>query len=129
MSIKEQLVNSIVCHNSEKVQSILEKHPEMKDAKCDSFNSPMLHLAIEKSNEEIVTLLLAAGSNPNNQDSKGNTALHKAATLGSLEKCKVLIEWNANPKIPMNGGYLPFNAALNSKNQELVDYLRMKTHG
>jgi ankyrin repeat protein len=58
---------------------------------------------------EIVRLLLEHGANPNNQDSQGNTALHKALHPIST---KLLLEFGADPTIRNHRGHLPLHALL-----------------
>lgn len=129
MSIIEEYKNAILCGNAGKLHSLIENYPENCDSKYDKGKAlTMLHLAAEKGTVEILELLLVSGCSPNNQDCNGETALHKAATVSNIEKCRLLIEWDANPKLPSNEGYLAFNSALNGKNEELVSFLREKTY-
>jgi ankyrin repeat protein len=74
-------------------------------------------------------LLLISGCNPYKQDACGETPLHIAAHKGNLEKCKLLVQWGANPKLGNNSGYTLFSTALNQKNIELIAYLRKETFG
>lgn len=55
--------------------------------------------ANSRADDETLTLLLDAGANPDVPDSKGQTAMHHAATVGHEHHVRTLLERGANPRI------------------------------
>ncbi len=61
-----------------------------------------LHMASArdtKDAEATVEILLDSGADVNSTDAAGNTALHYAAAIGSLENVACLLEYGANPQL------------------------------
>ena len=58
-----------------------------------SFLTP-LHLATDKSNYDVMELLLDKGTKVNALDNLGQTALHRAAQQGNVQACKLLMAYN-----------------------------------
>ena len=55
--------------------------------------------ANSRADDETLTLLLDAGANPDVPDSKGQTAMHHAATVGHEYHVRTLLERGANPRL------------------------------
>ena len=53
-----------------------------------------LHLATDKSNYDVMELLLEKGAKVNALDNLGQTALHRAAQQGNVQACKLLMTYN-----------------------------------
>lgn len=53
-----------------------------------------LHLATDKSNYDVMELLLEKGAKVNALDNLGQTALHRAAQQGNVQACKLLMAYN-----------------------------------
>jgi inhibitor of Bruton tyrosine kinase len=64
-------------------------------------------------NAEGVNRILASGTNPNEQDSFGRTALHICSTCGSSETAAVLLKWKADTTIQdYENGWTPLHRSL-----------------
>ena len=130
MNVITKIKRCIELGNQEELKILLARNPECIDAKFDKISGKsFLHLASELSDLETLKVLLSSGANPCLQDSEGNAPLHNAALNQDLNSCKLLIKFGANPKVQNNSGYGPFQAALNTKNKELIDYLRSVIYG
>jgi ankyrin repeat protein len=80
-----------------------------------------LHLAIINSNLALAKLLLENDSVANTQDDDGNTPLHYATTVDSVQ---LLLEvGKANPNIPNNVGYCALHIAAQKRDHESVQLL------
>jgi ankyrin repeat protein len=66
---------------------------------------------------------IKSGTNINNQDVYGNTALHYAARSKNFDRVKYLIELGANVNVINRFGYTPAFYALSSKNIHMIQYL------
>ena len=64
-----------------------------------------LHLATDKSNYDIMELLLEKGTKVNALDNLGQTALHRAAQQGNVQACKLLMAYNIDISIVSLQGY------------------------
>ena len=53
--------------------------------------------AVQERSIEMVTLLLDRGADPNARDTRGFTALHRAAELGELRIVQLLLDRGAYP--------------------------------
>eukprot|EP00953_Heterococcus_sp_UTEX-ZZ885_P037180 19119-Heterococcus_DN1.PRE.2 len=70
-----------------------------------------------------VRLLLAHGADPALQTSKGNTALHSAASAGHADICKVLLEAGCGPDEPNRNGLTPLGRAVHKGHVPVVELL------
>lgn len=59
-------------------------------------DEPLLHEAVARGSTAAVVCLLEHGSDPEQRDGKGRTALHIAALRGSRALCSVLMNWGAD---------------------------------
>ena len=73
--------------------------------------------------KEIIEFLVQTGSYFNFIDSDGNTALHYAATVGSIEAVKYLIEAGADVTITNNDGDTATIVAACNDHIEIVDLI------
>jgi len=51
-----------------------------------------LHYAVDKGENEVVEFLFSKGANVNARDKNKKTPLHRAAKIGDLKMCKLLIK-------------------------------------
>lgn len=83
-----------------------------------------LHSAVARRSRFCVRLLLAAGSNVNARDRDGNTALHWAGRLESLDCAVALVEAGANKKLVNK---VPAQTSLAPKRQACTDRLSVRS--
>lgn len=81
-----------------------------------------LHIACRKGHAKVVELLLHNNAVPNLQDEEGNTALHSA---GNMETVEMLLSssFKTNPNIPNKRGQTPLHVAAAKGNVGIVDLL------
>ena len=85
-----------------------------------------LHLAAEEGNSELVLCLLAAGADPDIQDSAGNAPLHRVvdSPYDTSETVRVLLAYGANPNALNLVGRTPLHSAmLRYRKAEMVQAL------
>lgn len=89
----------------------------------DDEDIPLLVLASENSDAELVEALLDSGSYVDTQDSDQNTALHKACENGNNEIVKLLLSNNADVDIENDYGETPLSFARQNGNRYIVGLL------
>lgn len=82
--------------------------------------------ACERSNEQIVALLLKFGATVNKCCSQGETPIHEAARNGELKICKILLEAGANVGASNIYGIKPFFAAAQNGCVDVISFLISK---
>lgn len=86
-----------------------------------------LHIAVTNSNFEITYCLLKNGTDPNERDYLGLTALHRAAALRNLNIVKLLIKFRADPNLKSNRRILPLHWSCRWSDVHTIEYLIEKT--
>nr|BDT34765.1 ankyrin repeat domain-containing protein [Myxococcus sp. MH1] len=81
--------------------------------------------AIEASNAKDVAKQLAAGANPNTVDAKGYPALHSAASEGSLELVRLLLDAGADVHAQDSDGAIALSFATAQSGDEGVALVRL----
>lgn len=109
-----------------KVKALLEKDPELVNAKDKNGRTP-LHWAARGVHLEIIRLLISKGVDVNTKDNNNITALHSTASRGHKEATKLLIENGAK----MDGkqtesGWTPLIYATYNGHKEIVNLLLSK---
>lgn len=80
-------------------------------------------LGIEKSEELLEKI--RNSKNPNFQDAKGISYLHRACQTHYIEAIKILLELGANPNITDERGFSPILKALGTINEKNNDILEL----
>lgn len=88
--------------------------------RCDDFGTTALHQAAEHSHKDVVDALLEAGSNIDDEDNEGATALHFATSAAVVE---ALITAGADVDHENRQGNTPGRIALGRKNVAVVEAL------
>eukprot|EP01095_Lingulamoeba_sp_RSL-Kostka_P005730 TRINITY_DN1737_c0_g1_i1.p1 TRINITY_DN1737_c0_g1~~TRINITY_DN1737_c0_g1_i1.p1 ORF type:complete len:307 (+),score=63.11 TRINITY_DN1737_c0_g1_i1:95-1015(+) len=83
--------NSIYANNFEKASKIIDKYPDVVNYNVQFTNMTPLFLAIHKSNEELVELLLQNNINLKHRDWYGRDALMIACKLGKSSRIVELL--------------------------------------
>jgi len=79
--------------------------------------------AIRKGHPAVVHAFLAKGSDPNARDARGGTALHWAASRGSVEIARLLLVAGADPAATDGEGRTPRAVAEGKGRHRLVAFL------
>lgn len=85
------------------VAAFLKADPSLRDARSQLGSTP-LHLAATNPDRSTITVLLAAGADPNARDAEGSTPLHMAAYASKGDNVRQLLEGGADPLLKNNGG-------------------------
>jgi ankyrin repeat protein len=85
------------------VAKILKADSAMRDVRSLLGSTP-LHFAATNPDRSAMTVLLAAGADPNARDGEGSTPLHLAAYASKGDNVKQLLEAGADPLLKNNGG-------------------------
>ena len=117
------MVDHIYNNNAQSLAALLATFPEAVDWRVSSMlfdDSPLLHLAITRGNQEIVNVLLAAGANPELKNARGYTSLVWAAMMKEWDIVDRLLQAGVNPASATNRNYTALHFALRSKQSELA---------
>ncbi len=85
------------------VLALLKADPKMRDARTPLGSTP-LHFAAANPDRSAMSVLLAAGADPNARDGEGSTPLHIAAYASKGANVQQLLEAGADPLLKNNGG-------------------------
>lgn len=89
--------------NGPEVARLLKADPKMRDVRSPLGSTP-LHFAATHADRSAMTVLLAAGADPNARDAEGSTPLHIAAYASKAQNVQQLLEAGADPLLKNNGG-------------------------
>jgi ankyrin repeat protein len=79
------------------------------DIELGGYDIGLLASAAEENSVSAMQILLNHGAKVDDADREGWTALHDAADNHSVEAMKLLIAWDANPRLKTNEGETPFD--------------------
>mgnify|MGYP001192676035 FL=1 len=85
------------------VSRLLQADPKMRDVRTPLGSTP-LHFAATNPDRSAMTVLLAAGADPNARDGEGSTPLHMAAYASKAQNVQQLLEAGADPLLKNNAG-------------------------
>ncbi|KAL2078216.1 hypothetical protein ACEWY4_025901 [Coilia grayii] len=88
--------------------------------KTKDFLTP-LHLAAEKSHNDVIEVLVKHEAKVNAVDHLGQTALHRAAHCGHLQTCRLLLSAGCDPLLPSLQGFSPSQLATHSVQEVLQE--------
>ena len=95
------LAEAIRQKNSEQVAQLIQEGLDVNYKEHDK--TPLVILAVQTQQAEVLEQLLAAGANPEAAASNGDKALHVATTNGDTEALKILINHRADVNSKANG--------------------------
>jgi len=116
-----------IINNQKDVPGFLISYGAPVDAKNDSGEAP-IHVAINKGNLSMVSMLIDKGSDINIKESiDGNTPLHIAVERGNLHMADFLIRRGANVNIKNDSSYTPLYIAVKLGQEKIVRSLLAKS--
>lgn len=107
-----------------KVYDLLKADPTMRDVRTPLGSTP-LHFAATSPDRSAMTVLLAAGADPNARDGEGSTPLHLAAYASHGANVQQLLEAGADPLLKNNGGRDPAAMARKVKADEAAGIISL----
>ncbi|XP_053393867.1 uncharacterized protein LOC128555500 [Mercenaria mercenaria] len=119
---------AIRCHNKV-VQILLIEDSSQMSCRTTSYGRKsrikgmtLLHIAVWKSNVELVEILLNMNVNPDTKDCFGRTALYCAAYEGKTKIVRLLVRVS-NAQLAEKNGFTPLHAAIHKRHTEIVELL------
>ena len=103
------------------IAELLLDHGADIDARSYYNDTTPLHFACLYDHASTTKLLLDRGCAVNSVRYDGETALHTACRLGSMECVKELLAHGADTTVKDNNGKTPLDVAKRSKNQSIID--------
>ncbi|CAN6681778.1 unnamed protein product [Malus baccata var. baccata] len=82
-----------------------------------------LSFAAQRGDDLLLHQLLRRGSDPNEMDNNGRTAMHIAASNGNEHCALLLLEYEADPNIQDSEGNVPIWEAISGKHESLIKLL------
>ncbi|XP_059460483.1 potassium channel AKT1-like [Corylus avellana] len=83
-----------------------------------------LCFATTRDDDQLLQQLLRRGSDPNEMDNGGRTALHIAASKGSENCVVLLLEYGADPNIKDSEGNVPLWEAIQGRHESVIKCLK-----
>lgn len=120
--VVDEIAQSIEEGDMETALSIIVeklKHPDIPTSKGE----PLITLAAEKNNYDVLAYLIDFGCNVDVVDNKGETALIKAARNGNMEMVTKLLSVNANVNIKSLRGITALTEAAQGQHAAITTYL------
>lgn len=97
---------------TDRIGDVLDMLNDGMDVNCASPEKhTALHLAANRNNIRMLSLLIERGANVNARDKHGETPLHWAADSNAEEAAMLLIEHGANERTPNRKGRKAFDIA------------------
>jgi ankyrin repeat protein len=99
-------------------EHLIASNPEHVNARArgDQELAPM-HVAAQFRHDDILSLLLENGADPEGEDAYIMTPLHRASWRGTLEAVLCLLDHGANIKARDRDGWTPLHCAVQEKNR------------
>lgn len=126
-----EIVNAVDAKDLTKVSSLLQANPKLVSAEFTGGgpdnDCPLLMIAADKGDKEIVDLLLRYGADVNAKNDDGEVALHYAALDGYTDIVQTLLDHNADVNVKSEVGATPLSLAEKAGKSNVVALL--KQHG
>ena len=101
------------------LEAWIKGHPDAVNAQYGAACETPLHIAARLGREDIASLLLARGANPDTDDEYGNTPVTTAASYGRAEVMKVLVARRVDVNRRGRNGKSPLVAAVSGLGVEI----------
>src|SRR5437762_8295297 len=106
-------------------QVLIDAGADLKSVSANSTGNTPLHAALAgRGDEELILMMLQAGSDAGATTVEGYTPIHIAASRGSQKMCELLIEYGAQAGAKMSDGKTPADIAEERNHDGLAEYLR-----
>lgn len=124
----EQLYEAVTKNDKEKVEKLIENGAEVNYVKQAGpwMKVNLLITAVNNKNTNIAKLLLDNKADVNWKDGFNTSAILYAASSGSIDMVKLLLEYGADIKDNDGKGNTVLTAAKESKNKELISFVKEK---
>ena len=106
-----------------KVQTLIEKDPQLLNPKGRLNSMTPLHFAAERDQLPVVKFLVEKGAKLNATDDQDRTPLHKAARQGYLPVVTYLVNKRAKINMRDNMGFTPLHDAVSARSLRMVKFL------
>jgi ankyrin repeat protein len=111
----------------DRLRSLLTADPALaQEWSADGFTA--LHFAAYLGGADAVRVLIEAGADVHAvaRNDMRVQPLHSAAALGDVGACELLLNAGADPNATQQGGFVPLDEAIITKNDALVELLRSR---
>lgn len=105
------------------VRALIAAGADVNAAAKNALQVQALHAAVAGRNLEIVTVVLAAGGDPNAQQQAGFRPMHEAGTNANRQLAELLLAHGADPSLPNDEGKTPVDFARDKGHAEFADWL------
>ena len=109
-----------------RLQTLLDKHPELLDATAGPGHATPLHHAVYYRKAAIVEELLRRKADVNALNGNGATALHDCVSKGTLEMAVMLLDHGADVNIRNYARQTPLAMAVARNRSDMEDLLRQR---
>ena len=122
IDLNTELRNACADGNIARVNALIQQGANVNSQNPINKWTPLIH-ATDKSNNEIMEILIRNGAKPDIPEGDGWTALMFAAIRGNIPGCSILIRNGANIETNSKNGWNPLKAAKASKNTAVLPLL------
>jgi ankyrin repeat protein len=105
-----------------KIKALLKDNPGLASSK-DLWDLTPLHMAVARSNREVVELLLTYSADVNARDINNRTPLHRAVVFGHKDVAELLLANNADVNVKDNNGSTPLHLAADAGEKDVAELL------
>ncbi len=120
--VRKAFRDAVGDRNIPMISGLLQTHPWLTHLR-DAKGWTPLHAAASNGFDDIVSILLDRGMDPNVTDRYGRTALHISTAHGHIEVVRVLCEGDANLDATDRDGNTALHLAFQQRLSSLVKYL------
>ncbi|XP_059174816.1 ankyrin repeat and KH domain-containing protein 1-like [Physella acuta] len=102
---------------------LLIKYGANVNFKDHNGKTPLMKASKISDTQDVLRALLQAGADVNQQNNKGESALHYAAVCESTDNAKILLEFKSDINLQNNMGMTPLFYSLPRGHKDMIDFL------